>query len=89
MHFLHLNVNSLLPKIDEVKLIASKSNATVLGISETKLDKSIMVSALLIDGYDLIRSDRNRHGGDLHATSRRRDNTMLGEIFPQNLKIYL
>ena len=46
LHFLHLNVNSLLPKIDEVKFIANKSNATILGISETKLDKTIMDSEL-------------------------------------------
>ena len=32
LHFLHLNVNSLLPKIDEVKLIADRSNATITGI---------------------------------------------------------
>ena len=63
LHFLHVKVNSLLPKIDEVKLIANKSNATSLGISETKLDKTIMNSELYIEGYDLIRSDRNRHGG--------------------------
>ena len=62
LHFFHLNVNSLLQKIDEVKLIANKSNATILGISETKLDKTILDNELLIEGYDLIRSDRNRHG---------------------------
>ena len=62
MHFLHLNVNSLLPKMYEVKMIANKSNATILGISETKLDKTILDNELLIEGYDLILSDRNRHG---------------------------
>ena len=44
LHFLHINVNSLLPKIEEVNLIANKSNATILGISETKLDNTIMDS---------------------------------------------
>ena len=39
-----------------------KSNATILGISETKLDNTIMDSELNIEGYDLIRSDRNRRG---------------------------
>ena len=62
-HIYNLNVNSLLPKIDEVNLIANKSNATILGISETKLDNTIMDSELEIEGYDLICSDRNRHGG--------------------------
>ena len=50
-HFLHLN--SLLTNIDEVKLIANKSNATILGISETKLDKTIMDSEHYIEGYDV------------------------------------
>ena len=53
----------LMWQIDEVKLIANKSNATILGISETKLDKTVMDSELYIEGYDLIRSDRNRRGG--------------------------
>ena len=63
LHFLHINVNSLLPKIDEVNLIANKSNVTILGISETKLDNNIMDSELNIEVYDLIRADRNRRGG--------------------------
>ena len=65
LHFLHINVNSLLPNIDEVNLIANKSNATILGISETKLDNTIMDSELNIEGYYLIRSDRNRRGGSV------------------------
>ena len=59
LHFLHLNT----ALYQKVKLIANKSNATILGISETKLDKTVMDSELYIEGYDLIRSDRNRHGG--------------------------
>ena len=37
MRFIHLNVNSLLPKIDEVHYIASITNASIIGINETKL----------------------------------------------------
>ena len=54
LHFLHLNINSLLLKIDELRLIVKNSNATVIGITESKLDKT--------DGYELKRSDRNRQG---------------------------
>ena len=49
LHFLHLNINSLLPKIDELRHIARLTNAAVIGISESKID--------------LLRCDRNRHGG--------------------------
>ena len=63
LHFLHLNVNSLLPKIDELRYISKLSNAAIIGITETKLDDSILNSELNIDGYDLLRCDRDRHGG--------------------------
>ena len=33
LHFLHLNINSLLPKIDELRNIADKSKVAVIGIS--------------------------------------------------------
>ena len=63
MHLLHLNVNSLLNKVDEVRHIASISNVSVFGLTETKLDNSVYDSEVSIDGYTLIRNDRNRHGG--------------------------
>ena len=40
-HFIHLNINSLLPNIDELRYIAKNSNAAVIGISETKLDNIV------------------------------------------------
>ena len=41
VHFIHLNSNSLLPKIGELRHIAKNSNAAVTGISETKLDNTV------------------------------------------------
>ena len=63
MHFIHLNINSILPKIDEIRYIAKLTNATVIGLSETKLDNAVLSSELEIEGYDLVRSDRSRRGG--------------------------
>ena len=37
MHLIHLNINSILPKIDEIRYIAKLINATVIGLSETNL----------------------------------------------------
>ena len=37
LYFLHINVNSLLPKIEKIRFLARNSKATVIGISETKL----------------------------------------------------
>ena len=63
LHFIHLNINSLLSKIDELRLIAKKSKATIIGITESKLDGTVLDGEINIDGYELVRSDRNRHGG--------------------------
>ena len=63
MHILHININSLLPKINELREIAKKTNATVIGVTESKLDDSINNSELHIVGYSILRCDRNRKGG--------------------------
>ena len=63
MHFIHLNINSILPKIDEIRYIAKLTNATVIGLSETKLDNAVLSSELEIKGYDPVRSDQSRRGG--------------------------
>ena len=63
MHFLHINVNSLLPKIEEIRFIAKKSKATVIGISETKLDETIFDTESYIEGYSIVQCDRDRKGG--------------------------
>ena len=38
LHFIHLNIRSLLPKLDELILLATKTNAAVIGITESWLD---------------------------------------------------
>ena len=65
LHFVHININSLLPKIDEIRSFAQQTNVSVIGITETKLDNSVLDAEIKIDGYDLMRWDRNRHGGGI------------------------
>ena len=62
-HMVHLNINSLLPKIDELRAIASSTKASIIGITESKIDKSVTDSEISIDGHNLLRCDRNRRGG--------------------------
>ena len=63
LHLIHLNINSLLSKIDELRAVAKKSRATVIGITEPKLDETVLDGEINKDGYELVRSDRNRHRG--------------------------
>ena len=43
--------------------IANITNASIIGISETKLDETILSGELEVGGYDLVRLDRSRRGG--------------------------
>ena len=63
LHLIHININSLIPKIDEIRSIAQKINAAVIGITESKLDETVHNSEIDIENYVLIRNDRNRKGG--------------------------
>ena len=63
LYFIHLNINSLLPKIEELRFIAKSTNAAVIGICESKLDASVLEQEINIDNYKILRCDRNRHGG--------------------------
>ena len=38
---IHIDINSILPKIDEVWYITNANNVSIVGISETRLDETI------------------------------------------------
>ena len=63
MHFLHMNARSLLPKLSELRQIATKSKAAVIAITESWLDSSVTNTELHIEGNSIVRKDRNRQGG--------------------------
>ena len=63
LQMIHLNINSVLSKIEELRVVARKSKAAVIGVTESKLDATVLDGEVNIDGYEVIRSDRNRHGG--------------------------
>ena len=61
LHFIHLNVISLIPKIEEIRYIAVSNNVAVIGICESKLDASVLEQEITLDNYKILRCDRNRH----------------------------
>ena len=63
LHFVHININSLLPKTDELKCIANK--ATIIGITESKIDHTVPDLEVRLPKYDIFRCDRNRNGGSV------------------------
>ena len=65
MHFIHLNINSLLRKIEEIHYTAKLANAIVIRLGETKLENTVLSGELEIEGYYLLRSNRSRREGDV------------------------
>ena len=63
MHFLHINVNSLLSKIGELRYIVGHSKPAILGITGSKLDSSVSDQDVNRSGYSILRGDRNRYVG--------------------------
>lgn len=59
---IHLIINSLFPKINELQYAAHCSNAAVIGIHESKLGESVLQSKVQINNYDQLRRDRNKNG---------------------------
>ena len=51
---MHLNINGLLNKIDELRHIARSSSATVIGITETKLDNTVYKFEVTVDGFNIV-----------------------------------
>jgi len=60
LYFLHVNVRSLLLKLNEISMIARQTNAACIGIKESWLDNSVFDSELSIPIYTIVRRDRNR-----------------------------
>ena len=62
---MHLNINGILEKLDELKTIAGNIKAAIIGITKSKVDNSISDTDVEIPGYCILRCDRNRNGGGL------------------------
>ena len=60
-----LNINSLLAHIDELRISSEDQTFDLLAINESKLDDKINNTAVSLDGYEILRKDRNRSGGDV------------------------
>ena len=57
-----LNVNSLLARIDELRLFLSTAKIDILALNETKIDAEISTNEIAITGFDIVRRDRPTNG---------------------------
>ena len=63
LHFLHINLNSLLSKKDEIRCIAKKTKTAIIGITKSKLEHNLPDSEVNFPGYYILLCDRNRNVG--------------------------
>ena len=55
LKIISLNIFSLLPHIDELRILAADKRPHIVGIQETKLDSTVENSDINIDEYSIIR----------------------------------
>ena len=85
---MHLNIKNLLPKIDELRYITRPSNTAVIGLSESKLDKSIANSNILIQNHDILRCDQNRNGDGVTCYTRNDSSYTQKNLFSNDIELY-
>ena len=56
------NARSILPKIDELHSLCATLQPTAIVVSEIWLSLDVLDNEVLINGYNLVRKDRNHHG---------------------------
>lgn len=61
----HLNVCSIRNKVFELNYLTTENTIHILAVSETHLDATVLDKEISIDGYNIFRRDRNKHGGGI------------------------
>lgn len=63
IRFAHINICSILNKLDQIKILLRNGVFDILAVTESKLDSSILDSEIKVEGYTVQRRDRSRSGG--------------------------
>ena len=64
---MHFNINSYQNKFEELKLIKQTAQASIIILTETKIDSSYPNSQFKMTNYRLHRNDRKKRGGGILA----------------------
>ena len=74
------------PETEELRIIAKSTNFAITGISESKLDESVLEHEIQIDDYKILRCDRNRHGGGVACYIRNDLSYNIISVFPSEIE---
>ena len=65
LNIMYYNARSLLPKFDELATLCELHQPGIVCIVETWLSPEVTDSEISINSYQVVRLDRNRHGGGI------------------------
>ena len=83
-----LNIDSLLGHIDKLRILLDQEKPHIMCLNETKLDLSISVSLVNVDNYQIVRNDRDRHGGGVAVYVHDSTSYKIGsDLMPDNLEV--
>ena len=64
---MHLNINSIQNKFEDLTILNRSLKAQILVISQTKIDRSYPDSQFKLQGYNMFRKDGAKGGGGLRV----------------------
>ena len=87
-----LNINSIIKHIDELQVLLESNSIDILAINESKIDDTVSDNEMHINGYNIIRNDRNRNGGGVlmyigKPVSFSERNDLVPDSLPDSLQI--
>ena len=83
-----LNIDSLLGHIDQLRIRLHQEKPHIMCLNETKLDLSISDSLVNVDNYQIIRNDRDRHGGGVAVYVHESISYKIrSDLMPDNLEV--
>ena len=75
-----------MPKIEKLRIIAKSTDAAIIGISESKLDESVLEPEIPIDAYKIFWCDRNRPGVCVASYIRNDSKSYNIFVFPHEIE---
>ena len=83
-----INIDSVLGHIDQLRILLDQEKPRIMCLNETRFDLSISDSLVNVDNYQIIRNDRDRHGGGVAVYVHESISYKIrSDLMPDNLEV--